>query len=68
MIMVVRYQREDSREPFTGWPDAVRDKIAQARISVRLHQVKAGHIDDCEPIGEGMIELRVHVGTGYAEY
>lgn len=68
MIEVLRYQREDGREPFTEWLNAVRDKLAQARIRVRLRQVQAGNFGDCEPVGEGVIELRVHVGAGYRVY
>ena len=68
MIELFRYQREDGREPFTEWLDAIRDKVAQARIRVRLRQVQAGSFGDCEPVGEGVIELRVHVGAGYRVY
>lgn len=68
MIEVLRYQREDGREPFSEWLNAVRDKLAQARIRVRLRQVQAGNFGDCEPVGEGVIELRVHVGAGYRVY
>lgn len=68
MIELLRYRREDGREPFTEWLDAVRDKVAQARIRVRLRQVQAGNFGDCEPVGEGVVELRVHVGAGYRVY
>lgn len=68
MIELLRYQRDDGREPFTEWLDAVRDKVAQARIRVRLRQVQAGNFGDCEPVGDGVIELRVHVGAGYRVY
>jgi len=68
MIEVLRYQRDDGIEPFTEWLNAVRDKVAQARIRVRLRQVQAGNFGDCEPVGEGVVELRVHVGAGYRVY
>jgi putative addiction module killer protein len=68
MIELLRYQREDGREPFTEWLDAVRDSVAQARIRVRLRQVQSGNFGDSEPVGEGVIELRVHVGAGYRVY
>lgn len=68
MIELFRYQREDGREPFTEWLTAVRDKIAAARIRVRLRQVEAGNFGDCETVGEGVIELRIHVGAGYRVY
>jgi putative addiction module killer protein len=68
MIELLRYQREDGREPFTEWLDAMRDRVAQARIRVRLRQVQSGNFGDSEPVGEGVIELRVHVGAGYRVY
>ena len=68
MIDLLRYQREDGREPFTDWLSGVRDKIAAARIRVRLRQVEAGNFGDSEAVGDGVIELRVHVGAGYRVY
>lgn len=68
MKELLRYQREDGREPFTEWLNGLRDKVAQARIRVRLRQVQAGNCGDCDPVGEGVIELRVHVGAGYRVY
>ena len=68
MIELLRYQREDGREPFSEWLNALRDKVAQARIRMRLRQVQSGNFGDGEPVGEGVIELRVHVGAGYRVY
>ncbi len=68
MIEIFRYQREDGREPFTERLESVRDKMAQARIRIRLRQVEAGNFGDCETVGEGVIELRIHIGAGYRVY
>ena len=68
MIALLRYQRDDGREPFTEWLDTMGDKVAQARIRIRLRQVQAGNFGDCEPVGEGVTELRIHVGAGYRAY
>lgn len=68
MIELLRYRREGGREPFTDWLATVTDKMAQARIRVRLRQVEAGNLGDCESVGEGVIELRIHVGAGYRVY
>lgn len=63
-----RYQREDGIEPFTEWLNALRDKAAAARIRIRLRRIEADNFGDCEPVGEGVTELRVHVGAGYRVY
>jgi putative addiction module killer protein len=68
MIELLRYRRDNGDEPFTQWLDALRDKIAQARIHMRLWQMEAGNFGDWEPVGDGVIELRVHVGAGYRVY
>ena len=68
MVEILRYRREDGRDPFTEWLDAVRDKMAQARIRIRLRQVQAGNFGDIEPVGDGVSELRIHIGAGYRVY
>lgn len=68
MIELFRYQRVDGREPVTDWLEDLRDTVAQARVRTRLRQVQAGNFGDCESVGDGVIELRVHVGAGYRIY
>jgi len=68
MIELIRYQRENGQVPLTEWLGSLRDKIAQARIRGRLSQVRVGNFGDSEPVGEGVIELRIHIGAGYRVY
>lgn len=54
--------------PFSLWLSGLRDKAAQARIRMRLQRLVSGNYGDCEPVGEGVLELRIHVGAGYRVY
>ena len=64
MVHVLRYQAEDTTEPVTEWLNNLRDRQAQARLRVRLRRLEAGNFGDCDPVGEGVFELREHVGAG----
>lgn len=68
MIELVRYRSEDGREPFTDWFRNLRDAKAQARIYARIRQIESGNFGDAKPVGEGVTELRIHVGAGYRVY
>ncbi len=68
MIEVFRYQAADGTEPVTDWLQSLRDKLAQAKVRVRLKRLEAGIFGDCEPVGDGVLELREHLGAGYRVY
>jgi len=61
MIEVFRYQTEEGAEPMTDWLQSLRDKQAQAKIRVRLKRLEGGNFGDCDPVGNGVLELREHV-------
>lgn len=68
MVELRRYQLEDESTPVTEWLCGLRDTRARAQIEVRLRRVSAGNFGDCKPVGEGVSELRVDIGTGYRLY
>ena len=68
MFEILHYQAEDGRHPFREWIGTLRDKMAKARIVARLNQVETGNLGDCQAVGDGIIELRIHIGAGYRIY
>jgi len=53
---------------FDAWLSGLADQKAKARILARLLRAKLGNFGDCEPVGESVSEMRVHVGAGYRVY
>jgi putative addiction module killer protein len=53
---------------FEVWLSALRDLNAKARILARLRGASLGNFGDCEAVGEGISEMRIHVGAGYRVY
>lgn len=55
-------------EEFNAWLSALKDKIGRARIIHRIRSAEHGNFSDCEPVGEGVSEMRIHFGQGYRVY
>lgn len=62
------YERENGRVPFDDWILTIKDHKIRGIILRRLDRVEAGNFGDCEPVGEGIFELRVNYGPGYRVY
>ncbi len=50
---------------FDTWLAALKDKVGRARIAHRIRSAEHGNFGDCESVGSGVFEVRVHVGPGY---
>ncbi len=53
---------------FLAWFRDLRDPRAFAQIAKRLDRLALGNPGDVAPVGEGVSELRIHVGPGYRVY
>lgn len=55
-------------EDFDEWLRALRDPVGKARILARLRSASLGNFGDCEPVGDGVSEMRIHAGPGHRVY
>lgn len=55
-------------EIFDDWFSSLRDRHGKLRIQARIDRAELGNYGDCAPVGEGVSEMRIHVGPGYRVY
>ncbi len=53
---------------FDAWLKSMRDPVGKARIITRIRSAEAGNFGDCESVGDGISEMRIHCGPGYRLY
>ena len=64
MVMNI-FQKSDE---FDAWLVGLKDHVGKAQIALRLDRAVKGNFGDCEPVGKGVSEMRIHYGPGYRVY
>lgn len=55
-------------DEFSDWLSSLKDQVGKALIVKRIQAAEAGNFGDCEPVGDGISEMRIHYGPGYRAY
>ena len=65
---VIVFAGQKGKEPFTEWLYGLKDSMNRQRVMSRIRRLEHGNFGDCEPVGEGVNELRLFFGAGYRVY
>jgi putative addiction module killer protein len=55
-------------DEFNDWLSSLKNHVAKAQITKRIRSAQLGNFGDCKPVGEGVFEMRIHLGAGYRLY
>ena len=53
---------------FTAWLGGLADATVRGTIGARIKRLALGLPGDVEPVGQGVSELRIHLGAGWRVY
>ena len=67
-LTTLNYKTRSGKFPFEDWILGLRDRLARATIYARLNRLRNGNFGDCRTVGEGVWELKIHLGPGYRVY
>lgn len=63
------YRNVAGKSPFRDWIRREVDGAVRNRVNTRIRRIEVfGNYGDCEPVGHGVYELRIHLGPGYRVY
>ncbi len=55
-------------EQFMDWYFQLKDTALKSRIAAKLKQATMGNFGDHRGVGEGVMEMRIHAGSGIRIY
>ena len=67
-MKLVRYTTPLGKQPLTEWLESFKDKKTLFCIEQRIDRLELGLFGDCKAVGDGVLELRMHFGSGYRVY
>jgi len=59
----------EKTDEFDKWLRKLKDQRAKAKVLFRIQRLQEyGNFGDCEPVDQGISELRIHYAKGYRVY
>ena len=59
----------EKTDEFDKWLRKLKDRRAKVKILFRIQRIEEhGNFGDCESVGQGLSELRIHYAKGYRVY
>ena len=55
-------------DEFSDWLKGLKDELTRQRLNKRLRKAQLGNLGDVESVGEGVFEMREHLGPGWRMY
>jgi putative addiction module killer protein len=55
-------------DEFSQWLSGLKDVQGRAKILIRIRRAGLGNFGECEPVGEGVSEMKIDFGPGYRVY
>lgn len=62
------YKTSEGNQPYIEWFNNLKDVKTKATITKRVGRAEKGLFGDCDPVGEGVQELRIDYGPGFRIY
>ena len=62
------YVLDPAAARITVWIDDLKDETVRGVIVARIKRLELGLMGDVKPIGDGVSELRIHLGAGWRLY
>ena len=53
---------------FTAWIDDLKHQTVRGALAARIKRLELGLMGDVQPVGNGVSELRIHLGAGWRLY
>lgn len=62
------YETDNGKCPYSEWLEVLKDVSGRAKIRTRIDRLKLGNFGKCDPVGDGIREIKIDFGPGYRVY